>query len=292
MVAIFSDRTENLPAKVTPAVPAAAHPDPRVHARPRAGADHGLAGRRRRRGAPRHGARQPGGRAAHGGGGPRRLDRAGGGGLGAARRRRYRLRGRSSRRSPARWRWRSGATSRAIRRWRTCARRCCRWRSDFGPVQISRGPGPSWLRAASLQAARLGRGGVAGDTGMPFAPAHLRGRRARVLVEDDEVEEQLALHGFRADGVVLDALLSGPFDDVLVEQVLGVAGRAFLAVVVDEVGEPLAFRVGRRGAEADGSGNGGSQRDRRRSRAHERSPSSMSLRPPIPSYSRNTPSHA
>src|SRR5439155_26946974 len=84
-------------------------------------------------------------------------------------------------------------------------------------------------------------------------PAHERARLAGVLVEDDEVEEQLALHVLLADGVIGDALFFRPSDNVLVEQALGVFGRAVLAVVVDQEGKLLARRRSGRGGANGGS---------------------------------------
>src|SRR2546429_6019042 len=85
-------------------------------------------------------------------------------------------------------------------------------------------------------------------------PTYERAGLAGVLVEDDEVEEQLALHVLLADGVIGDALFLRPSNDVLVEQALGVLGRAVLAVVVDQEGELLALRRGGRGGRAHHGG--------------------------------------
>ena len=107
-------------------------------------------------------------------------------------------------------------------------------------------------RLASPRA--LAGGATAGvvDAGVAASPspAHGRARLAGVLVEHDAVEEQLAGHVLLADRVFLDALFLGPVDDVLVEQVLGVLGRAVLAVVVDQEAEPLALGGRRRRAGA------------------------------------------
>ncbi len=78
------------------------------------------------------------------------------------------------------------------------------------------------------------------------APADAGGGGAGVLVEQDDVEEELAADALLAGLIGGDAVLRGPLGDMLVEQVLGVVGRAFLAVVVDREAEPLAGRVSRR----------------------------------------------
>src|SRR5690606_31277953 len=72
------------------------------------------------------------------------------------------------------------------------------------------------------------------------APAHGRGGGAGMLVEQNEVQIELAAHILLADVVLLDALLCRPGRDVLVEQALGVTRGALLAVVVDREAHALA----------------------------------------------------
>jgi len=60
-----------------------------------------------------------------------------------------------------------------------------------------------------------------------------------VLVEDNEIQEELAGNRLLSDGVLLDAALGGPLLDVLFEELLGVSGGAFLAIVVDRKAKPL-----------------------------------------------------
>src|SRR5262249_55164433 len=88
------------------------------------------------------------------------------------------------------------------------------------------------------------------------APTHERTGLAGVLVKNDEVEEEIALYVLLADCVLRDALPLGPIGNVLVEQLLGVVGGPFLAVVVHRVGEPLALGGGR-GRHGTGHGSTG-----------------------------------
>src|SRR5262245_33949419 len=100
------------------------------------------------------------------------------------------------------------------------------------------------LRGRSTSNLLLGRLLVVG-------PADEGAGLAGVLVDDDQVEVQLAAHVLLADRVVLDAFRLGPVGDVLVEEGPRILGRAVLAVVVHREGEPGAPGVGL------GGGNGG-----------------------------------
>src|SRR5215831_17455893 len=135
------------------------------------------------------------------------------------------------------------------------------------PARTTRGRG---LRQPSVRYLRLlgrwrlggrrrGRRGCGGRGAV--APAYERARLAGVLVEDDEVEEEVALHVLLAHRVFRDALSLGPIGDVLVEQLLGVVGGPFLAIIVHRVGEPLALG-GSRGRCGAGHGGTGEHRAR------------------------------
>src|SRR5262252_3014152 len=89
-------------------------------------------------------------------------------------------------------------------------------------------------------------------------PTHERTGLAGVLIKDDEVEEKVALHVLLADRVFRDALPLGPIGNVFVEQLLGVVGGPFLAVIVHGVGEALALGRGRGryGTNHDSAGTG------------------------------------
>ena len=114
-------------------------------------------------------------------------------------------------------------------------------------------------RAGRLAVGGLGTGVLAaGVAGVPApSPQHTSALAWQVCSSKTmKLRNSSHFTSFLPTVYFADALFLRPGDDVLVEQVLGVLGRAVLAVVVDREGKLLARRCSRRHGPANCGGRG------------------------------------